>query len=612
MSKDVRLVEWSQEVGVLASRISFVNQAADRVLVVTNPTAGARPRQRAIRDLIVCLEERGLDVGVITELARLETVVQRYHAHGELRAVVAGGGDGTIAEIVNRTAPDVPVTVYPLGTANLLANYFRLGRDPLTLAKVLAEGTTVRLDAGRANGRIFLLMAGCGFDAEVVQRMHNMRRGRNISRWDYAKPILQTMRSYEYPKLHVYCQRPGQAELDAQAIAARWAFAVNLPCYAGGLQLAPEAVATDGLLDVSTFGNGSFWHFLRYLGYVALGRQRVLSDFQATLVTRLRIESDTPVPYQLDGDPGAFLPLDIEVLNERLTLMAPLIAAAGARSANRRPTQRPSQPQCRSNQLVPNNPATIGPYACGRGQPLLIIAGPCVIESEALTLQIAEHLRQLAVGLPISLVFKASFDKANRTSLDAYRGPGLEKGLEILDRVKRATGLPVTTDIHEPHQAEAAGQVCELLQIPAFLARQTDLLVAAAQTGRAVNVKKGQFMAPGDMQHVLGKLEAAGCRNVLLCERGTFFGYGRLVNDMRSIPQMQALGAPVIFDATHSVQEPGGLGKATGGNRAMVEPLARAPPPSASTACSSKLIPRPTLRPATDPTWCRWLSFSPS
>jgi 2-dehydro-3-deoxyphosphooctonate aldolase (KDO 8-P synthase) len=142
--------------------------------------------------------------------------------------------------------------------------------------------------------------------------------------------------------------------------------------------------------------------------------------------------------------------------------------------------------------------------------------------------------------------------------------------------VKRITGLPITTDIHESHQAAAAGEVCDLLQIPAFLARQTDLLVAAAHTGRAVHVKKGQFMAPWDMKYVVDKLAAAGCQNILLCERGTFFGYGRLVNDMRAIPQMQTLGVPVVFDATHSVQEPGGLGGATGGNRAMVEPLARA------------------------------------
>jgi 2-dehydro-3-deoxyphosphooctonate aldolase (KDO 8-P synthase) len=225
---------------------------------------------------------------------------------------------------------------------------------------------------------------------------------------------------------------------------------------------------------------------------------------------------------------------------------------------------------------MPENPATIGPYKCGRGQPLLVIAGPCVIEDEQLTLSIAARLKQIAEELKLHLVFKASFDKANRTSLQSYRGPGLHEGLETLLLVKRATGLPITTDIHLPQQAAPAAEVCDLLQIPAFLSRQTDLLLAAAETGRPVHVKKAQFMAPWAMRHVIGKLEAAGCSHILTCERGTFFGYGRLVNDMRAIPQMQALGAPVIFDATHSVQEPGGLGSATGGNRAMVEPLARA------------------------------------
>jgi 2-dehydro-3-deoxyphosphooctonate aldolase (KDO 8-P synthase) len=225
---------------------------------------------------------------------------------------------------------------------------------------------------------------------------------------------------------------------------------------------------------------------------------------------------------------------------------------------------------------VPNNPAEIGPYRCGRGQKLLVIAGPCVIENETLTLTIADRLADVARDLPVQLVFKASFDKANRTSLSAYRGSGIDEGLKILANVEQTTGLPVTTDIHEPQQAAPVAEVCSILQVPAFLARQTDLLSAAAKTGRAVHVKKGQFMAPGDMKYVVDKLAGAGCQNIVLGERGTFFGYGRLVNDMRSIPQMQALGVPVIFDATHSVQEPGGLGGATGGNRAMVEPLARA------------------------------------
>ncbi|MCS7303687.1 MAG: 3-deoxy-8-phosphooctulonate synthase [Thermoguttaceae bacterium] len=225
---------------------------------------------------------------------------------------------------------------------------------------------------------------------------------------------------------------------------------------------------------------------------------------------------------------------------------------------------------------MPNNPVRIGPYWCGLGKPLVVIAGPCVIETEALCLEIAHRLAELQTRLSVPMVFKASFDKANRTSIHSFRGPGLDRGLEILAKVKQATGLPVTTDIHLPEQARAVAEVCDLIQIPAFLCRQTDLLVAAGQTGRPVHVKKGQFVAPADMAHVVGKLEAVGCRDILVGERGTFFGYGRLVNDMRAIVQIQALGVPVVFDATHSVQEPGALGGVSGGNRAMVEPLARA------------------------------------
>jgi 2-dehydro-3-deoxyphosphooctonate aldolase (KDO 8-P synthase) len=208
--------------------------------------------------------------------------------------------------------------------------------------------------------------------------------------------------------------------------------------------------------------------------------------------------------------------------------------------------------------------------------PLLLIAGPCVIESEALCLQIAEVLAEIARQLPVQVVFKASYDKANRTSAGSFRGPGIDEGLGVLDRVRRETGLPVTTDVHLPEQATAAGQVCDMLQVPAFLCRQTDLLLAAAATGKAVNVKKGQFVAPADMRHVVAKLLAGGCRDILLCERGTFFGYGRLVNDFAGLLTMRGFGVPVIFDATHSVQHPASLGETTGGDRTLVEPLARA------------------------------------
>jgi 2-dehydro-3-deoxyphosphooctonate aldolase (KDO 8-P synthase) len=222
------------------------------------------------------------------------------------------------------------------------------------------------------------------------------------------------------------------------------------------------------------------------------------------------------------------------------------------------------------------NIVRIGKLACGDKQPLLWIAGPCVIESHDLTLWIAEQLAAMAERLRIPLVFKASFDKANRTSGKSFRGPGLHDGLKTLDAVRQRTSLPVTTDIHECWHAEAAGHVCDVLQIPAFLARQTDLIQAAARTGKPVNVKKGQFMAPWDMKNVLTKMVEVGNHQLLLTERGSTFGYGQLVNDMRAIPMMQEIGCPVIFDATHSVQKPAGKGDRSDGERRMVPFLARA------------------------------------
>jgi 2-dehydro-3-deoxyphosphooctonate aldolase (KDO 8-P synthase) len=221
-------------------------------------------------------------------------------------------------------------------------------------------------------------------------------------------------------------------------------------------------------------------------------------------------------------------------------------------------------------------PVSVGGLLCGPGRPLLWILGPCVIESHELTLHIAEVLAGLARRLSLPLVFKASFDKANRTSGKSFRGPGLRRGLETLAAVKERTGLAVTTDVHELAQVGPVAEVCDLLQVPAFLARQTDLVQACGRTGRAVNVKKGQFMAPWDMRHVVSKMEEVGNRRLLLTERGATFGYGNLVSDLRSIPWMQELGRPVIFDATHSVQMPGGAGDKSGGDRRLVPCLARA------------------------------------
>jgi 2-dehydro-3-deoxyphosphooctonate aldolase (KDO 8-P synthase) len=230
--------------------------------------------------------------------------------------------------------------------------------------------------------------------------------------------------------------------------------------------------------------------------------------------------------------------------------------------------------------MRPNNPVTIGPYQCGAGKDLLLIAGPCVLQPET-SLDIALQLKEIVSELAredyrVQLVFKGSFDKANRTSASSWRGPGLDAGLELLAEIREKSGLPVTTDIHETIQAERVAEIVDLLQIPAFLARQTDLLAAAAKTGKPVHVKKGQFMAPQDMARVVEKLIAFGTPNVLLGERGTFFGYGNLVNDFRSLVVMRNIGTPVVFDATHSVQQPSAGYGVSGGKREFVAPLARA------------------------------------
>ena len=224
------------------------------------------------------------------------------------------------------------------------------------------------------------------------------------------------------------------------------------------------------------------------------------------------------------------------------------------------------------------NLVTIGDYKVGDGQPLLFILGPCVMESEALVLQVADRLVELRDRLKLQIAFKSSFDKANRTSVDSYRGPGLEEGLRMLDLVRQKTGLPTTTDIHEAAHAVPCAEICSILQIPAFLARQTDLIVAAAdaavERNICVNVKKPQFVAPEDTIHAVNKCRARGLKNVMLSERGSTFGYGRLVNDFRCVPIMQSFGVPVVYDATHIVQLLGG--PKTGGQREMVPPLARA------------------------------------
>jgi 2-dehydro-3-deoxyphosphooctonate aldolase (KDO 8-P synthase) len=219
---------------------------------------------------------------------------------------------------------------------------------------------------------------------------------------------------------------------------------------------------------------------------------------------------------------------------------------------------------------------SVGKIKFGVGAPLFSIAGPCVIESEGHALMMAEKLGAVAEGLGVPYIFKASYDKANRSSVSSYRGPGLKNGLKILAKIKKKTGLAVLTDVHQASEVEAAAEVCDILQIPAFLSRQTDLLVAAGKSGRVVNIKKGQFLSPAEMGNAAEKVASTGNEKIILTERGNSFGYQNLVVDMRSFPMMRKFGYPVVFDVTHSVQLPGGEGKSSGGQPEFIEPLARA------------------------------------
>ncbi len=315
------------------------------VLIVSNPSAGSRHRTDVLAGLVAALESRGFTTEFVRELDSLGPRVAALQESGQLRVVIAAGGDGTVAEVANRTTSTTPIAVFPLGTANLLAGYFGISNEAQQMAALVEQRTLVRLDAGSANGRLFLLMVGCGLDAEVVHRMHRRRRGKHINYFSWLFPAFSAFRHYDYPKLQITYQHPlpensdpaqgresrplprdadssNQAELQTMPLA-RWAFAVNMPVYAAGLKMAPHARGDDGLLDICTFRHGSLWHGLKYIGRILLQNHQRLSDYASETAVRIRIESDEPVPYQLDGDPGGMLPLEIQVIPQRLTLLAP-------------------------------------------------------------------------------------------------------------------------------------------------------------------------------------------------------------------------------------------------------------------------------------------------
>lgn len=301
---------------------------ANRVLLSVNAKAGRQAVDRKVDRLAQDLGHKGLRVDVLTDLSEVTRLAAQYHAQGELRALVAVGGDGTIAELANRTGSGVPLSLFPTGTSNLLARQLGFVPDPERACQTIAAGNLIQLDAGQAAGRLFLSMVGCGFDADVVRRVHQARHtwpGGHMSYWSYFKPILQSIRSYRYPEIRVRvgsaADGPGAGELPP--IVARWVFVCNMPRYGWGLRLAPSADGRDGLLDLCTYRRGSLWQGLRYVAWTQLGRHPRLADCCLRQVRRVRIESGEPVEYQLDGDPGGWLPVDIEVMPGRLTLVVP-------------------------------------------------------------------------------------------------------------------------------------------------------------------------------------------------------------------------------------------------------------------------------------------------
>jgi diacylglycerol kinase family enzyme len=296
------------------------------VLVGFNPHAGAKdPRKlKSVEELCAALGEHGLTGETITERDTLASMANDAFRHGRLRAVVAAGGDGTAGDLANRLDPGVPMALLPLGTENLLARYLRLPGDPRDVAALISAGQSVALDAGAANGRLFLLMIGCGFDGEVVRRLHAQRDG-HITHWSYAKPILAAIRKYQYPQFEICCTLSVASEEVPikHTFIARWAFVSNLPCYAGKLCFSPQAAGDDGRLDLCAFQGGSIWAGLRYLLAVLARRHEAMRDCITARATRIVLTGSEPVPYQLDGDPAGWLPLSVDVLPRRIHVLVP-------------------------------------------------------------------------------------------------------------------------------------------------------------------------------------------------------------------------------------------------------------------------------------------------
>ncbi|MEE3370624.1 MAG: diacylglycerol kinase family protein [Planctomycetota bacterium] len=302
-----------------------LTSGTDQVLILQNPTAGRQNRQQRVQKLQQELHQLGLETTCFSDIHALTAKAEQAQSNGTLRAVVAAGGDGTVGLVINHLPAGIPISVLPLGTENLLARSFDI--QPENAAQVIHRGTFVRLDAGEANGRLFLLMFSCGLDSDIVERLHKRRQG-HISHWSYFRPILASIRSYRYPEVRVYFEHGGDSESTTREVAARWVFVNNLPIYALKIPIVPQAIGTDGVLDLCTLRRGSLPAALWYLAGILLRRHQRWKDCTTAKVTTVRVESDHPVAFQLDGDPGGQLPVHIQVHRQRVTLLIPAATTA--------------------------------------------------------------------------------------------------------------------------------------------------------------------------------------------------------------------------------------------------------------------------------------------
>ena len=301
---------------ILSPVFRYLPSQCTDVLISVNPSAGSGANAGLVDSLAEALRESWLNVEILTDISEVQAAAREKLHQGRLRAVIAAGGDGTFRLVAEHSAAETPLAILPLGTENLLSKFLEIPADPADLAAQIVAGCTVNLDAGEANGKIFTLMAGCGFDADVVRRLHSERKG-NIHHLSYVKPLFDSIRNYDYPLLRVNYENEGER----RSLEGRWVFVVNLPRYAGGLNFAPGASGSDGLLDICTFKEGSLWSGLLYLSEVMFGQHQLLEDFTQVQAPELRIESESPAAYQLDGDPGGDLPLTIRSLPGRLKVL---------------------------------------------------------------------------------------------------------------------------------------------------------------------------------------------------------------------------------------------------------------------------------------------------